>query len=80
MTDDRFQDDTELICVKVFLSEQEAEIAKGLLESGGIRAILTPAADPSQEGFTFTKGNQIWVRKEDAEAARELLGDKSRGV
>jgi len=67
--------DSELVCVKVFLNEQEADIVRGLLESNGISTMLVPDSDPSREGLRFSKGNQIWVRKEDVKAAVELLSN-----
>jgi hypothetical protein len=62
--------------VKVFGSEQESEamVVKGLLDSAGIENDLT-SGSLVQEMFPGLGGMIILVREEDAEKARNLIGE-----
>jgi len=66
---------SELIQIYVARGEAEANVIKGLLDSYGIPNILKAQASPSVHVFTIDGMGQIsiWVRKEDAEDARELI-------
>jgi len=65
--------------MKVFDSEDESEamVVNGLLESAGIDSDLT-AASMVQDMFPGLGGMIILVREEDAEAARNLIGEYKR--
>jgi hypothetical protein len=65
--------------VKVFDSEQESEalVVKGLLESAGIESDLT-SGELDQEAFPGLGGMLIFVREEDAEAARRVIAEGRR--
>jgi len=62
--------------VKVFDSEQESEamVVKGLLDSAGIESDLA-SASLLQDAFPGMGGMIITVREEDAEKARQLIGE-----
>jgi len=62
--------------VKVFDSEQESEamVVKGLLDSAGIESDLA-SASLLQDAFPGMGGMIITVREEDAERARQLIGE-----
>ena len=66
---------SDLIEIYVARGEAEANVIKGLLDSYGIPNILKAQASPSVHVFTIDGMGQIsiWVRKEDAEDARELI-------
>src|SRR5260370_39676166 len=77
-TEERRPDPNEKL-VKVFDSEQESEamVVKGLLDSGGIENDLA-SAGLLQEAFPGMGGMIILVREEDAEKARELIGESRK--
>jgi hypothetical protein len=64
--------------VKVFDSEDESEalVVKGLLESAGIDSDLT-SASLVQDTFPGLGGMIILVREEDAEAARNVIAERT---
>ena len=65
---------SEFICVKTFNNRVEAEMAKGVLESEEIDAIIeTDDLGGLQPGMTFTRGAKLMVKEESAEAARSIL-------
>jgi len=63
--------------VKVFDSEDESEalVVKGLLDSAGIDNDLT-AGSMVQDMFPGLGGMIIFVREEDAEAARAVMAER----
>lgn len=62
--------------VAEFNLEYEAEIAKGLLESEGIRAVIMNANSP-YPGITMGRhGVQLMVNDEDFESAQMILDRK----
>ncbi|HJR62244.1 MAG TPA: DUF2007 domain-containing protein [Gemmatimonadaceae bacterium] len=67
----------ELVIVRTFATEIEAELARATLEAHGIPAAvrMTDAAGL----LRVVEGAKVVVRQEDVEAARELLSD-GRGV
>ena len=68
-------DDVKLVIVKAFGTREEAELAKGALESAGIDAMTqSDTAGRMREHLAWSgAGFQVWVREEDAAAAREIL-------
>jgi hypothetical protein len=67
--------------VKVFDSDEESEalVVKGLLDSAGIENDLTSASGSFlQDTFPGLGGMIILVREEDAEKARNLIGESRR--
>ncbi|HXX43264.1 MAG TPA: DUF2007 domain-containing protein [Candidatus Acidoferrales bacterium] len=67
--------DVKLVLVKAFGNREEAELAKGALESAGIDAMTqSDTAGRMREHLAWSgAGFQVWVREEDAAAAREIL-------
>jgi len=64
----------EMIVIKVFGSETEAEIAKGRLESEGIAAMITKDdVGGMYPSLQQTGGVKLLVRKEDADRARTIV-------
>ena len=61
--------------VKAFGNREEAEVAKGALESAGIDAMTqADTAGRMREHLAWSgAGFQVWVREEDLEDARKLL-------
>jgi hypothetical protein len=66
---------TDLVVVQSYVTEGEAEVAKGVLESAGIEAmILADTAGRMRDHLAWSGvGHRVLVREEDAAAARELL-------
>jgi hypothetical protein len=66
---------TDLVVVQSYVTEGEAELAKGILESAGIEAmILADTAGRMRDHLAWSGvGHRVLVREEDAAAARELL-------
>lgn len=67
----------DLVKIANFRTKAEAEIAAGVLENEGIRYLIQ-----SQEGMLYgplTPGASILVSAEDAEHARELIGEGGAG-
>ena len=64
--------------VKVFDSEDESEalVVKGLLESAGIDSDFT-SASLVQDTFPGLGGMIILVREEDAQAARNVIAERT---
>jgi Putative prokaryotic signal transducing protein len=66
---------TDLVVVQSYGTEGEAEVAKGLLESSGIDAMIqADTAGRMREHLAWSGlGHRVLVREEDAAAARSLL-------
>ena len=66
---------TDLVVVQSYVTEGEADLAKGVLESAGIEAmILADTAGRMRDHLAWSGvGHRVLVREEDAAAARELL-------
>ncbi|MGE3841161.1 MAG: DUF2007 domain-containing protein [Vicinamibacterales bacterium] len=64
----------QIVCAVTFSTRQEAELARGALEAGGIAATVA-ADDAGSEipGLDFSQGVGVFVRESDLEAARDLL-------
>ena len=65
----------DLVVVQSYGTEGEAEVAKGVLESSGIDAMIqADTAGRMREHLAWSGlGHRVLVRKEDAVAARSLL-------
>jgi hypothetical protein len=64
----------DLIVVATFTSRQEANLARSALEAGGIYSIVfADDAGGVQPGFWEGRGVAVIVRKDDEQAAREIL-------
>jgi hypothetical protein len=62
------------ITIRTFISESEAEIAKGALTAFGIESLLSHDDCGGQRPhLTLTGGIRLLVRPEDAERAEEAL-------
>ena len=66
---------SDLVVVQSYGTEGEAEVAKGLLESSGIDAMIqADTAGRMREHLAWSGlGHRVLVREEDAAAARSLL-------
>ena len=66
---------SNLVVVQSYGTEGEAEVAKGLLESSGIDAMIqADTAGRMREHLAWSGlGHRVLVREEDAAAARSLL-------
>jgi hypothetical protein len=65
----------DLVVVQAYGTESEAEVAKGVLESSGIDAMIqADTAGRMREHLAWSGlGHRVLVREEDAGAARSLL-------
>ena len=66
---------SNLVVVQSYATEGEAEVAKGVLESSGIDAMIqADTAGRMREHLAWSGlGHRVLVREEDAAAARSLL-------
>jgi hypothetical protein len=66
---------SDLVVVQSYATEGEAEVAKGVLESSGIDAMIqADTAGRMREHLAWSGlGHRVLVRVEDAAAARSLL-------
>jgi len=67
---------SNLVVVQSYGTEGEAEVAKGVLETSGIDAMIqADTAGRMREHLAWSGlGHRVLVREEDAAAARSLLG------
>jgi Putative prokaryotic signal transducing protein len=66
--------DFELVTVRIFTSEPEANIAKGALEAFGIDCIITrDDCGGLRPHMALTQGLRLLVRADDAARATEVL-------
>ena len=63
---------SKTVTVKRFSDESEAHIAKGFLESNGIKAFVFTAGGAYPQ-VSFAQGVALEVRESDFEAARNIL-------
>jgi len=63
---------SDLVCIKVFANYYEATITRGLIEDNGIKAIVL-GRDTARPDLELSQGVRLWVKKEDAEKALEIL-------
>jgi hypothetical protein len=66
---------SDLVVVQAYATAGEAEVAKGVLESSGIDAMIqADTAGRMREHLAWSgMGHRVLVREEDAAAARSLL-------
>lgn len=73
-------DDESFVCVAVFSSEQEAELARMRLEAGGIPAIVSADDCGSWDPWLqLSSGVRLMVHSGDAEHASEALNEPPKG-
>ena len=82
--DDRYTEHMsqgDLVVVQSYGTEGEAEVAKGVLESSGIDAMIqADTAGHMREHLAWSGlGHRVLVREEDAAAARSLLALPQNG-
>jgi hypothetical protein len=66
--------DSDLVVVHTFNSRPEADLAKSALDAADIPSmVLSDDAGGEQPGFWESEGVRILVRREDADAARDVL-------
>src|SRR5260221_9794467 len=72
---------SNLVCVWVYGSRMEADLAKSLLDAAGIPALSeADTAGGMREHLAWSgAGFKIVVREEDAAEARELLTETAKG-
>lgn len=67
----------DLICIKTYNNRVEANLAKGLLVTNGVEAVIS--ADDAGSMYPHltlvTGGIRLLVKKEDVQKALELLKD-----
>jgi putative signal transducing protein len=65
---------SSFVSVKTFPTRPDAELARGILEAGGIRAVVTADdAGGMRPELAFSRGVRLLVEVGDAARARELL-------
>jgi Putative prokaryotic signal transducing protein len=65
---------SHLIVIRSFFNHVEADIAKSVLETAGIDALVqADDAGGVQPGLWAAEGVQLLVREEDADDARQIL-------
>lgn len=67
--------DEELQILRTFASEEEALLARAILEGNGIPSVVS-GGRTFRAGEDFVRGPRLAVRRGDLEAARELLGEE----
>jgi hypothetical protein len=68
--------DAELVVVRAFLNQIDAELAQGALEAGGIESMISADdAGGLRPHLSMTRGVRLLVRAEDAETATKILGE-----
>lgn len=73
-----FNANDELVTIGKFLAPTEAQIAKGMLEAAGIECFLQGENANNMLALAFR--SRLRVRREDAEAAFELLKDSEADI
>jgi hypothetical protein len=66
--------DEELVTVRTFPGRIEAEMAQGVLEGAGIESIVLADDAGGQYANVWLTGVRLLVHVEDAERAKEVLG------
>jgi hypothetical protein len=66
--------DVELVVVRTYSASVDAELAKSALESVGIDSMVRSDNEGNQSpGLTFSRGAELLVRRDDVEAAEDIL-------
>jgi hypothetical protein len=75
ITDSTFEPpNSDLITIRVFMSQSEASIAKGALEAFGVACMITHDDCAGQRpSMTMVEGIRLIVRADDAAQAEEIL-------
>jgi hypothetical protein len=67
-------DDVELVVVRTYGTAVDADLAHAALDSAGIDSMIRTDDEGGQSpGLAFGRGIELWVRKEDFAAARDML-------
>lgn len=66
-------DQNDLVAIKRFSTQMEAEIARGIIESAGMLCFLFHENDAITRFYAIGHGGILMVRKEDAETISKLL-------
>jgi hypothetical protein len=67
-------EDSALVVVHTFNDRMEAAMAKSALEAAGIESMMRPDdVGGLRPHMAYTRGVEILVRPEDADAAREII-------
>jgi hypothetical protein len=66
-----------LIPIGTYATRTEAEIVEGLLESAGISASIRADDAGGAYPFEFSGGAQVMVDESDAEAASQVLAERT---
>jgi len=70
--------DAELVVVRTFLNQIDAELAQGALEAGGVESMISADdAGGLRPHLSVLSGVRLLVRAEDAEEAGKILGESS---
>jgi len=65
-----------LITVRTYPDDPSAQIARAILEANGIEGFVrSDGASGFEPWLAYGGGYRLLVRREEAEAARELLGE-----
>ena len=65
---------SSIVCIKTFASRAEAELAKGILEAGGIRALVSvDDCGGLRPEVAFTRGARLLVDAGQADLALDIL-------
>lgn len=74
MEDNKQNSSPGLICIKVFKSQLEAGLARGLLETNGIESVVsTDSAGGMRPDLELIRGVRLLVRRENAQEALDVL-------
>ena len=67
---------SNLVCIKTYHNRMEAELAKGLLESKDIKAMVSAddVGGMNPALLWATGGVRLLIRKKDIQKANEILG------
>jgi hypothetical protein len=71
----RRQDDTQLIVLRTFSTEFDANLAKGALEAAGIDSMVQGARARTSDFERLAAGISLVVRADDVEDAEKILKD-----
>lgn len=66
--------DAQLVVVRTFLNQIDADIARGALEAAEIESMISADDAGGQRPHLWMGGIRLLVRAEDAERAIEILG------
>jgi hypothetical protein len=67
----------DVVTIKVYSTRIEAEIAKGILDSHGIRSMMsTDDMAGWRSDLTLTNGVRLLVRKENYAVSKQLLSNQ----